>query len=110
MTVLLSEFASNTAMAAISVPILISIGPEYADSLGTSPTLASVFLAVTGGVAASFGFALPVATPPNAIAFGSGQLTRAHMLRPGVVLDVLLVVVTAGLAYLLFGVVWPLAG
>jgi sodium-dependent dicarboxylate transporter 2/3/5 len=106
-TVVLSEIASNTAMAAISVPILISLGPAYAGTLGTSATTASVFLAVTGGVAASFGFALPVATPPNAIAFGTGHLTRRQMLRPGLVLDVLMVVVTALVSFGLFTVVWP---
>lgn len=109
-TIFASEIASNTAMAAISVPILISMGPEYAGTLGTSPTTASVFLAVTGGIAASFGFALPVATPPNAIAFGTGQMTKDHMLRPGVLLDVAMAVVTAVLAYFLFVTFWPTVG
>lgn len=107
-TITVSEIASNTAMAAISVPILISMGPQYAETLGTSPTVASVFLAVTGGIAASFGFALPVATPPNAIAFGTGEMTKDHMLRPGFVLDVVFAVVTAVLSFALFTVVWPL--
>lgn len=106
-TIFASEIASNTAMAAISVPILISMGPEYAGTLGTSPTMASVFLAVTGGIAASFGFALPVATPPNAIAFGTGQMTKDHMLQPGVLLDAAMAVVTAVLAYVLFTKLWP---
>jgi sodium-dependent dicarboxylate transporter 2/3/5 len=47
-------------------------------------------LALACGVAASFGFALPVATPPNAIAYGSGSVTRGQMLRAGSVLDVLM--------------------
>lgn len=105
-----SEIASNTAMAAISIPILISIGPEYADSFGGSPILASVFLAVTGGIAASFGFALPVGTPPNAIAFGTGHMTKDQMLRPGVLLDVIMALVTGFLAYSLFLFVWPIIG
>ncbi len=107
-TIAVSEIASNTAMAAISVPILISMGPQYAGTLGTSPTVASVFLAVTGGVAASFGFALPVATPPNAIAFGTGEMTKDHMLRPGLILDVAMAVVTAVLSFGLFTIIWPL--
>jgi len=106
-TVAASEVALNTAMAAVSVPVLISLGPEYAGSLGSSPAVASVFLAVTGGVAASFGFALPVATPPNAIAFGTGEMTERDMLRPGLLLDVAMVVVTAVLSFLIFAVVWP---
>lgn len=52
--VALGELASNTAMAAILAPLLISLGPRYAGALGTTDTLASVFLAVTGGIAASF--------------------------------------------------------
>ncbi len=100
-TVLFSELASNTAVVAIFAPILVTLGPEYAPALGTSPVAASVFLAVAGGVAASFGFALPVATPPNAIAFGTGNIRREDMLRAGVRLDVLMVVVAT---VLLFGV------
>lgn len=109
-TVAVSEIASNTAMAAISAPILISIGPEYAAVIGGSPTQASVFLAVTGGVAASFGFALPVATPPNAIAFGTGEMTKDQMLRPGLLLDIAMILVTGVVTYGLFVVLWPTIG
>ncbi|MFC7193837.1 SLC13 family permease [Halosimplex aquaticum] len=109
-TIAVSELASNTAMAAISVPILIAMGPRYADQFAGDPTTASVFLAVTGGIAASFGFALPVATPPNAIAFGTGSMTKDDMLKPGILLDVAMAAVTAVLAYGLFTVVWPLLG
>jgi sodium-dependent dicarboxylate transporter 2/3/5 len=106
-TVLLGELASNTAMAAIFAPLLITLGPEYAPALGTAPETAAVFLAVTGAVAASFGFALPVATPPNAIAFGTGHLTKDHMLRAGVVLDALMIVVATAMLLGLFVLVWP---
>lgn len=63
-----------------------------------------------GGVAASFGFALPVATSPNAIAFDTGEMTKDRMLRPGMLLDMAMVAVTAMLAYLLFTTVWPAVG
>lgn len=98
--VAVGELASNTAMAAIIAPLLISIGPQYAAALGTSDPGASAFLAIAGGVAASFGFALPVATPPNAIVFGTGEITKNQMLRAGVVLDVVMVVVGTGLLFL----------
>jgi sodium-dependent dicarboxylate transporter 2/3/5 len=107
MTVLVGELASNTAMAAILAPLLVNVGPVYADALGTSAELASVLLAVTGAVAASYGFALPVATPPNAIVFGTGYVEREHMLRAGVVLDVVVILLTVGLASLLIRFVWP---
>ena len=100
--VALSELASNTATAAVLAPILIGVGPRYADALGTTGTGAAVFLAVTGAVAASFGFALPVATPPNAIAFGTGRIERDDMLRAGLALDAVMALVAAGSLFLLF--------
>ncbi len=107
-TVLLSELASNTAVVAVFAPVLITIGPQYASALDTTPEGAAVFLAVTGAVAASFGFALPVATPPNAIAFGTGNIRREHMLRAGVRLDVVMVVLSTAAMLVTFRVVWPL--
>ncbi|OTF01784.1 DASS family sodium-coupled anion symporter [Halorubrum sp. SD683] len=107
MTVVVGEIASNTAMAAVLVPILVNIGPAYAAALGTTGELASVLLAVTGAVAASYGFALPVATPPNAIVFGAGYVEREHMLRAGVLLDVVVILLTTGMAYLLVRLLWP---
>jgi sodium-dependent dicarboxylate transporter 2/3/5 len=64
-------------------------------------------LAVTGAVAASYGFALPVATPPNAIVFGAGYLDREHMLRAGSLLDGVVVLLTTLLALVLVRFVWP---
>ena len=107
-TVLLSELASNTAVVAIFAPVLITIGPQYAGALGTTGEGAAVFLAITGAVAASFGFALPVATPPNAIAFGTGAVDREHMLRAGWRLDVVMVVLATVAMLVTFRVAWPL--
>jgi len=107
MVVLVGELASNTAMAALVAPLLVNIGPAYAGALGTSGEVAAVLLAVTGAVAASYGFALPVATPPNAIVFGTGYVDREHMLRAGVLLDAVVILLTTGVAYLLIRSVWP---
>ena len=63
--IFLTEFTSNTASAALLVPIFISI----AQSLG----MPEIGLALIIGIGASCAFMLPVATPPNAIVFGSGQ-------------------------------------
>lgn len=107
LTVAVGELASNTAMAAILAPLLINVGPAYAEALGTTAETASVLLAITGAIAASYGFALPVATPPNAIVFGAGYVERDHMLRAGVLLDVVVVLLTTGVAYLLVRTLWP---
>ncbi|WP_254829961.1 SLC13 family permease [Haloglomus salinum] len=107
LTVLVGELASNTAMAAILAPLLINAGPAYAAALGTTSELAAVLLAVTGAIAASYGFALPVATPPNAIVFGAGYVERDHMLRAGVLLDAVVILLTTGAAYLLIRFLWP---
>jgi solute carrier family 13 (sodium-dependent dicarboxylate transporter), member 2/3/5 len=53
-------------------------------------------------LAASVGFMLPVATAPNAIAYGSGMVDSREMLRHGAVLDLLGVVVLCGVCYLAF--------
>jgi sodium-dependent dicarboxylate transporter 2/3/5 len=107
LTVLVGELASNTAMAAVIAPLLVNAAPAYAGALGTDPETAAVLLAVTGAVAASYGFALPVATPPNAIVFGAGYVERDHMLRAGTLLDVVVIVLTTGVAYLLVRTLWP---
>ncbi|GAA0644487.1 SLC13 family permease [Salarchaeum japonicum] len=105
--IFLTEMTSNTATATIVVPVLVSLGSVLAGTLGVVPEAAAVFLAVSGAVAASFAFALPVATPPNAIVFGSGYIRQKHMMRAGVVLNVLMTLVLTALITALFYFVWP---
>ncbi|MFC7046364.1 SLC13 family permease [Halobacteriaceae archaeon GCM10025711] len=107
LVIFLTEMTSNTATATIIVPILIGIGGVLAGTLGLAKTSAAIFLAVSGALAASFAFALPVATPPNAIVFGSGYLRQRHMMRAGMVLNVLMTLVLTGLIWTLFTFVWP---
>lgn len=78
--VFLTEFASNTASAALLIPIFASV----AQAFGLSPVVLSVLIAV----AASCAFMLPVATPPNAIVFGSGHIKQTEMMRVGLVLNI----------------------
>ncbi|CAE6897018.1 COG0471 Di- and tricarboxylate transporters [Vibrio sp. B1FLJ16] len=78
--VFLTEFASNTASAALLVPVFATI----AEALGMSPVILSVLIAV----AASCAFMLPVATPPNAIVFGTGHIKQKEMMRIGLVLNI----------------------
>ena len=86
--VFLTELTSNTATAATFIPILASV----ATTLGLDPYL----LMVPVALAASCAFMLPVATPPNAIVFGSGRISMRSMARAGMVLNgVSIVLVTA---------------
>ncbi|GAA2842140.1 hypothetical protein GCM10020220_033950 [Nonomuraea rubra] len=81
LAVLVSETTSNTASAAVVVPIVIPI----AMAAGVNPFVPA--LAAT--FAASFGFMLPVSTPQNAIAYGSGVVPITTMIRSGASFDVL---------------------
>lgn len=80
LVIVLSELASNTAVAAALVPIF----GKAAEEMGVSP-LAMLFVVT---LAASLGFALPVATPPNAIAYATGCIRLPTMLRAGIVMDI----------------------
>ena len=79
--VLIAETTSNTASAAVVVPIVIPI----AVAAGVNPVIPA--LAATFG--ASYGFMLPVSTPPNAIVYGSGLIPITKMVRSGIVFDVI---------------------
>jgi len=105
--IFLTEMTSNTATSAIIIPLLIGVGSVFATTLGLPDVAAAVFLATSGAIAASFAFALPVATPPNAIVFGSGYIEQRHMMRAGVLLNVVMTAVLTGLIWLLFTFVWP---
>lgn len=107
LVIFLTEMTSNTATSTIIVPVLVSLGGVMAPTLGLQEQAAAVFLAVSGAIAASFAFALPVATPPNAIVFGSGYLKQQDMLRAGVVLNVLMTGVLTVLIWALFTFLWP---
>ena len=84
--IFLTELTSNTATTAAFVPILGSAAP----ALGIHPVL----LMVPAGVVASYAFMLPVATPPNAIVFGSGRLSVGQMARAGFLVNITGVIVT----------------
>jgi sodium-dependent dicarboxylate transporter 2/3/5 len=83
--VFLGELASNTAMAAVFLPVASAV----ALSMGVAAT--DVVLPI--GLAASLGFMLPVATPPNAIVFSTGVVSATQMLRTGLVLDLVSIAV-----------------
>ncbi len=84
--VFLTELTSNTATSALGMPLMAGV----ADGLG----LPALTLMATVAIAASMAFMLPVATPPNAIVYGSGWIRPAQMARAGIGLNLLSVAIT----------------
>jgi solute carrier family 13 (sodium-dependent dicarboxylate transporter), member 2/3/5 len=91
--ILLTELTSNTATAAAFLPLIAPL----AIGLGENPLL----LLVPAAIAASCAFMLPVATPPNAIVYGSGSVTMQQMTRAGVWLNLLFVLLITLVVYTL---------
>ena len=89
--IFLTEFASNTASAALLVPVFVAI----AEQMG----LPIEVLVMIIGIGASCAFMLPVATPPNAIVFGTGLIKQSEMVRVGIVLNIVASVIVACWAY-----------
>lgn len=88
--VFLTELVSNTASAALLVPIFLGV----AAALGLPPAL----LAAAIAVGASCAFMLPVATPPNAIVYGTGAVPADAMMRCGLVLNLVCIAVITAVA------------
>ncbi|WP_407351115.1 SLC13 family permease [Luteimonas sp. R10] len=88
-----TELTSNTAMATAFTPVLAAV------ALGLGVPVVPLLVAIALG--ASYAFMLPVATPPNAIVFGSGHVRIGQMARAGIVLNIIgvvLVTLAASLA------------
>ncbi len=80
LAIVLSETTSNTASANMIIPVVIAI----AQGAGVSP----VPPALGATLGASFGFMLPVSTPPNAIVYGSGLVPILKMVKKGILFDI----------------------
>ncbi|WP_306052265.1 SLC13 family permease [Natronococcus wangiae] len=98
MTIFLTEVTSNTATTAMLMPILAGV----AVGIQVHP----YGLMIAGATAASFAFMLPVATPPNAIVFGSGYITLPQMARVGVGLNVIGIALITLVALLWLPMAW----
>jgi sodium-dependent dicarboxylate transporter 2/3/5 len=79
MAVIVSEMTSNTASASLVVPVVLAL----AQAAGVDP----VKPALAATVACSFGFMLPVSTPPNALVFATGRVRIREMVACGALLD-----------------------
>jgi sodium-dependent dicarboxylate transporter 2/3/5 len=81
MMVFLTEISSNTGSAAILVPFMFALSDQF------SPSFA--YAMVFGiGLAANCAFMLPIATPPNALVYGTGFIKQKQMLKTGMILNI----------------------
>ncbi|WP_309399342.1 SLC13 family permease [Cerasicoccus maritimus] len=87
----LTEMTSNTATTTLLMPVLAGV----AIGIGQSPLI----LLAPAAMSASCAFMLPVATPPNAIVFGSGRVTIPQMVRSGFALNVMGIFIITALIY-----------
>lgn len=79
--VFLTELSSNTGSAAILIPVMIALSNQFDPAV----TYALVFGV---GLAANCAFMLPVATPPNALVYGTGYIGQKDMIKTGIILNI----------------------
>ncbi len=94
--VFVTEITSNTATATLGLPVVAALAP----AVGAEP----LALMTAAALGASMAFMLPVATPPNAIVFGTGYIEATEMRRAGLWLNWIgIVVISAAVALLMGG-------
>lgn len=91
----MTETTSNTASTTLLMPILAAVGM----GMGIEPEI----LMVPAAMSASCAFMLPVATAPNSVVFGSGEVSTARMAREGIVLNLLGAAVISAVCYFSLG-------
>lgn len=89
----LTELTSNTATTEMILPVLASV----AIAIKTNPLL----LMIPATLSASCAFMMPVATPPNAIIFGSGRIKVIEMVRVGIFINIIGILLIATLFYII---------
>ncbi len=97
----LTEITSNLATTAMLLPVLVPL----AAILGLHP----YYLMVGATVAASCAFMLPVATPPNAVVFGSGYLKISDMVRKGIIMNLISIGILTVFIYWVLPMLWDLS-
>ncbi|MFC7225552.1 SLC13 family permease [Halalkalicoccus sp. GCM10025322] len=98
LTIFMTEVTSNTATTAMLMPIMASL----AVGLSVHP----YGIMIGAATAASFAFMLPVATPPNAVVFGSGYITMPQMAKTGFGLNIIGILLVIVLALTWLPLIW----
>jgi sodium-dependent dicarboxylate transporter 2/3/5 len=96
---LLSNFISNSATAALLMPILAVVCGAMGDKLDPIGGTPTVLIGVA--IAASSAMILPISTPPNALAFATGYVQQKEMSKMGFIMGVISMVLGFGLVYLM---------
>lgn len=95
----LSTFISNSASSALLVPILITVGEGMKDQLAGIGGVTTLVVSVA--LCASFAMALPISTPPNAIAYSTGLVNTKQMAKVGLIMGVISMILGYGLLIIL---------
>ena len=95
---LLSTFISNSAAAALMVPILAAVGKGMGSTLDEYGGIGTLLIGIA--LSASFAMALPISTPPNAIAYSTGLIKSSQMCTVGIIIGVISLIL--GYATLVF--------
>ena len=94
----LSNFISNTATAALLVPILAVVCTGMGDKLSSIGGTPTVIIGIA--LAASSAMCLPISTPPNAIAYSTGLIKQNEMLKVGLLIGIISMILGYGVLYL----------
>ena len=95
----LSNFISNTATAALLVPILAVVGKSMTAELAPIGGVACLLIGIA--VAASVAMILPISTPPNALAHGTGMIEQKYMAKSGLIMGIIGLVLGYGMLVML---------
>ncbi len=96
---LMSTFISNTATAALLVPILAAVGAGIGASLDAFGGITSLLVGIA--LCASLAMALPISTPPNALAHSTGLVKQSDMAKVGVIIGVIGIIMTYSMLLLI---------
>ena len=97
-TIIMATFMSNTATANLLMPVIIVLGTTLTS---LEPLGGAKMLILSSTFAASLAMALPVSTPPNAIAYASGLIETKHMMKAGVFISIVGLLAVYGLMIVL---------
>jgi len=86
-----TEFTSNTATTQMVIPVLASVA--------TAMKLNPLLLIIPATLSASMAFMMPVATPPNAVVFGSGRIRMIEMIKAGIIINIIGIIVVSLVFY-----------